>query len=148
MTTRGRSVAPSWLNQNRHLEVERTFCRDRSGSFEVPQKSRSPFRGLASLRLTNVRWTLCSSCYFLFIAKRKGVELFIPLQTRNQSRILYLGYTEHEHSGAAGFAVNATYSPFTYDIKVTSQRRSIHSWAWTLKRFRLWLWSLRYTLSR
>jgi len=54
----GRSEVLSSMNRNQHLGSARTFCRDRWESFEVPQKSRSPFRGLASLRLISMRWTL------------------------------------------------------------------------------------------
>ena len=58
MTRRDRSMVPSWLHQNQHLCAGHTAYHDRWESFEVPQKSRSPFRGLASLRLTKMRWTL------------------------------------------------------------------------------------------
>jgi hypothetical protein len=57
----------SSMNRNQHLGAARTFCRDRWESFEVPQKSRSPFRGLASLRLISMRWTLFAAYAASFI---------------------------------------------------------------------------------
>ena len=63
----GRSEVLSSMNRNQHLGAARTFCRDRWESFEVPQKSRSPFRGLASLRLISMRWTLLAAYAALLI---------------------------------------------------------------------------------
>jgi hypothetical protein len=42
----------------------RSCCRDRSGSFEVPQKSRSPFHGLACLRLSQGEVNVVRSCCY------------------------------------------------------------------------------------
>lgn len=56
----------------------RSCCRDRSGSFEVPQKSRSPFHGLACLRLPSGEVNVVSSCRY---------TTFITLWSTNRSFI-------------------------------------------------------------
>ena len=64
---RGKLEVLFLMNRNLHLGAAHTFCRDRWESFEVPQKSRSPFLDLASLRLIPMRWTFFAALASLLI---------------------------------------------------------------------------------
>ena len=60
----------------------RSCCRDRSGSFEVPQKSRSPFHGLACLRLPRGEVNVVRSCcYKQNIGASASTGSFIRIQS-------------------------------------------------------------------
>ena len=60
----------------------RSCCRDRSGSFEVPRKSRSPFHGLAYLRLPRGEVNVVRSCcYKQYIGAIAGTGSFIWIQS-------------------------------------------------------------------
>ena len=60
----------------------RSCCRDRSGSFEVTQKSRSPFHGLAYLRLPRGEVNVVRSCcYKENIGANRSPGSFVGIQS-------------------------------------------------------------------
>ena len=64
----------------------RSCCRDRSGSFEVPQKSRSPFHGLACLRLPRGEVNVVRSCcYKENLAANGSPRSFVLIQSTAMS---------------------------------------------------------------
>ena len=64
----------------------RSCCRDRSGSFEVPQKSRSPFHGLACLRLPRGEVNVVRSCcYKENIGANRSPGSFVGIQSTAMS---------------------------------------------------------------